>query len=212
MKAVLFAAGELKPGEWLQRHCREASLLIAVDGGLRHALDAGIKPHLITGDLDSATAADLRVWEQLPKQLHPVDKSETDLELALAEAERRGAKEVLVAGALGGRQDHSLTNLLLAVRWQQQGRLSLSLAGAGTIAWPLTTGELLRLPAAPGTVFSVVAAEAGCRVSIHGARYPLHSDELPFGTGLGISNVVETSAQVSVERGSVLVMVLNDEV
>ena len=210
MKALLVAAGEQKQGAWLQQSCRSAELLIAVDGGLRHLLKAGFAPQLIVGDLDSASAADLQRTAQVPRLVHPRDKEHTDLELALAEAERRGASEVVVAGALGGRQDHNLTNLLLAAGWRQ--RLKLSLAGAGTLVWPLAAGDSLELPGPAGTRFSVIATGPGCLVSISGARYPLDSAELPFASGLGVSNETLSRGRVSVKRGTVLVMVLSDDV
>lgn len=212
MRAVLFAAGELTTSDWLLARCREAQLLVAVDGGLKHMQAAGLKPDLLVGDLDSVTPAELEQAGQVERLTFPSDKSLTDLELALEAALARGATEVLVAGALGARQDHTLANLLLAARWQEQGQVRLCLTGAGTLAWPLSTGDELLLPCPPGTAFSVVAARNNCLLSIRGARYELTGAELPFGTGLGISNVVVTDCRVTVESGTVLVMVPADEV
>lgn len=212
MKAVLFAAGELTPSDWLLARCREAQLLIAVDGGLKHMLAAGLRPDLLVGDLDSVTRAELEQAGQVERLTFPSDKSLTDLELALQAALARGVTEVVVAAALGARQDHTLANLLLAARWQEQGQMRLCLTGAATIAWPVSAGDELTLPCPPGTTFSVIAATADCRISIRGARYELDGAELPFGTGLGISNVVNADCWVSGISGTVLVMVSTDEI
>ena len=46
-------------------------------------------------------------------EIHPVDKDETDLELALQIAIDEGATEIDVLAVLGGRLDQSLANLML---------------------------------------------------------------------------------------------------
>lgn len=213
MKAVLFAAGELEPGSpWLLRHCREGDLIVAVDGGLQHSLAYGCIPDLFVGDLDSARQDDLNRIPGVRRQLFEADKDRTDLELAADEALGRGADELLIAGALGGRPDHSLANQLLAARIRRQAGVRVCLAGAGAIAWPLAAGDSLDLPVSTGSTFSLLALEPGCRVSVTGARYPLAGAELPFGSGLGVSNVSSGSSRVSVESGLIMAMVLDSEV
>ena len=212
-KAVLFAAGALKTGSaWLQEQYRAAGLVIAVDGGLAHALAAGLTPDLLVGDLDSVSPASLELASAVPKQVHPSDKDLTDLELALLEARARGAAELLLAGALGDRADHSLANLLLAARLRQEQQLRVCLAGAGTLAWPLAAGDRLFLPCPAGATFSLLALSTGCRVSVSGARYPLAGADLPFGSGLGVSNISTGETTVQTERGLLVAMVNDDAV
>src|SRR5690625_2749470 len=145
MKAVLFAAGRLKLSDWLLERCQRADLLVAVDGGLSHLLAAAPRPALLVGHRDSASPGDLSEVEGTPRLVYPADKSRTDLELALDEVERRGAREVLVAAALGKRQDHNLTNLLLAAAVKARCRLKLCLAGDGTHVCTLAAGQQLDL-------------------------------------------------------------------
>ena len=63
------------------------ALLIAVDGGLDHALAVGLEPTRVVGDLDSVTDAGL-TWAARNASIerHPTDKDRTDTELALAVA------------------------------------------------------------------------------------------------------------------------------
>jgi len=212
MKAVLFAAGRLKLSDWLLERCQRADLLVAVDGGLSHLLAAGLRPDLLVGDLDSASPEDLAEVAGTPRLVYPADKSRTDLELALDEVERRGAREVLVAAALGKRQDHNLTNLLLAAAVQARRRLKLCLAGDGTLVWPLAAGQQLELPLPAGTLFSVIATSRDVRLSLSGARYALSDEELPLGTGLGVSNEVLERGRIEVHSGTLLLMVPSDDV
>lgn len=211
MKAVLFAAGRMSPASaWLHEACRDAELLVAVDGGLRHVLAAGLAPHLLVGDLDSVDEESL-LRANVPEIMRfEADKSETDLELAIHEVVGRGAGQIVIAGALGARHDHTLANLLLAARLKQELGLRISLAGDGTLAWPLSTGDQLILPVPAGTLFSLLAVQQDCRVSIRGARYELAGATLPFGRGLGVSNETVKETLVSVDAGLLLVMAAGD--
>ena len=61
------------------------SAVIAADGGLDHAVAAGVEPTHLVGDLDSLSAAG-RMWAYahgLAIDEHPADKDRTDTELAL---------------------------------------------------------------------------------------------------------------------------------
>ena len=90
-------------------------LVIAADGGANWCAAWGWQPDLVIGDMDSldeAVAVRLQA-DGVAFVRHPVEKDETDLELALRAAVERGADEIVVAAALGGRIDHTLGNLAL---------------------------------------------------------------------------------------------------
>ena len=52
---------------------------------------------------------------------HPVKKDKSDLELALDRVASYGFDEVVIYGALGGRLDHTLSNLQLAAKFAERG-------------------------------------------------------------------------------------------
>lgn len=84
------------------------AIVLAVDGGIDHALAAGLEPSGLIGDLDSVTADGL-AWAQQHVTIarHPTDKDQTDTELALAfAADMNPARLTLVGG--GGRLDHTI--------------------------------------------------------------------------------------------------------
>ena len=92
-------------------------VLIAVDGGINHCYKLGLYPDLIVGDFDSADSAILKNFENIPKKSYPQDKDKTDLEIALELVDHAQVKEITVFGALGGRTDHTLGNLILLSRY-----------------------------------------------------------------------------------------------
>src|SRR4029079_3849084 len=94
-------------------------LVIAADGGARYAARLGITLDLWVGDGDSL--GDEGIAELVAAggaiERARADKDQTDLELAVDAALARGAKGLVIVGALGGeRLDHALANVALLAR------------------------------------------------------------------------------------------------
>jgi thiamine pyrophosphokinase len=178
---------------------------IAADGGMRHAAALRVVPELWVGDFDS-TPADLRgAFPDVPKQPYPAAKAETDGEIAIEEAIRRGAQCLVLAGALGGeRSDHALALLLQGVHLAEQGYEVLLTSGEEE-AVPLIPGSIaLDLPR--GSLFSVAGFSNLDGLSIENARYPLSDFHLPFGASRTISNVAEGPVRFSLVGGRAIVL------
>lgn len=85
---------------------------VAVDGGVDHLRDFGLRPAAIFGDLDSISD-DSRI-EFAPQLIHITEEDTTDLEKAIA---RIAAPVIVGAGFLGGRLDHSFAALSVLARF-----------------------------------------------------------------------------------------------
>ena len=53
MRAVIFANGELDAPQAARSAALGADMVLAANGGTRHALACGVMPHVVIGDLDS---------------------------------------------------------------------------------------------------------------------------------------------------------------
>jgi len=194
----------------------DLELVIAADGGLARARAIGLEPGLLVGDLDSLdpALADAAAREGLEILRAPVAKDESDAELALLEAVRRGGSRVTMLGAFGGtRLDHALANLwLLAhpalataviVLLDDRSRAFL-LTAPGADGGPIEC----ELPGPAGATISLLpmgGEVAG--ITTHGLRYPLRDEPLVVGPARGLSNVRELpDAWVRVGRGRLLVV------
>ena len=205
-RALVLAGGALEITERLRHIAAEADVVIAADAGLRHADDLGVVPDVIVGDFDSVDAATLERHPDVPKRRHPRDKGELDLELAIEEARQRGATRLDVMGAVGSRLDQSLAAILICAHLHREG-LPCRLLGSDTDAHPLAADDTLVLDAATGTTFSVVSLDQDVVVTISGARYVVERVRLPFGVGLGVSNVVDEDATVICHQGLLVAIV-----
>ena len=193
MRALVFANGELNDGPAVQAALDGAddALIIAADGGARLARACGVTPALVIGDLDSVPPDTLARLEAQGAQMERVlvEKDETDLELALLEAVRRGADAITLIGAAGGRLDHMLANFYLLAMPDLRGLNVRAVSGSQALwlAWP---GEHV-LHGAPGDLISLipVTPEASDIVT-EGLEYPLRGETLHVGAARGVSNVM----------------------
>ena len=201
---TILLGGELRLTERL-RAAVSGSRFIAADGGMRHALALGVEPEVWVGDFDS-TPADLQgAFPNVPKQPYPAAKAATDGEIAVSEAIDRGAKRLILAGAMGGeRSDHAIQHLLYGVHLAETG-LDVLLISGDEEAVPLPPGNLtLALP--PGSLFSVLGFSDLTGLFIENARYPLRDFHLPFGGSRTISNVAEGDVRFSLGSGRAIVL------
>ena len=211
-RAIIFANGPLPDLAGARRALAPTDRLIAADGGLRHLRALGLTPHLLVGDLDSVTSAEAQAAMAAGAQVeqHPARKDETDLELALHRAVAEGAQDVLIFGALGGRWDQTLANLLLLAHPAYRAVRLRLLDGPQQIY--LVRGTTT-IEGQPGDTVSLVPLSGDAHgVTTHGLDYPLDRGTLPFGGTLGISNVlIGSEATVTVADGLVACIVLGQD-
>jgi thiamine pyrophosphokinase len=184
-------------------------LVIAADGGARHATGLGRTIDLWVGDGDSLGASGLEALRAagVPIELAPVDKDESDTELAIVAAVEAGASRLTVLGALGGeRVDHGLANVWLLAHEALAGREACLLDERARIR--LLTSGRHDLGGRIGDLVSLFPFGGDAEgLTTTGLRYPLADEPLRSGPARGLSNVrVRPDAGVSVRIGRVLVV------
>ncbi len=184
-----------------------ADLVIAADGGARLCDPLRARPDVLIGDLDSLTPAEVARWEGAGVTVlrFPADKDQTDLELALHLAVDRGAQRITVFGALGGRWDQSVANLLLLAhpRWRD---LDVVLVDGPQRAFLVHRYGVVE--GRPGDTVSLIAIAGDARgVTTAGLAYSLTGGVVPFGSALGVSNrFTGPRAEITVRQGLLLVV------
>ena len=201
---VILMGGPLTPTGRLAAQLSGARV-IAADGGMRHASALGLTPELWVGDFDSTPQSLIDAWPEVAREPYPAAKNETDGEIAVATALERGAKKLVLAGALGGeRSDHAFMHLLYAARLAEDG-IEVLLTSGEEEAYPLLPGSVeIGLP--KGSLFSILGLDTLTGLSITGARYPLTDFHLPFGSSRTVSNVAEGTVRFTLSSGRALIL------
>jgi thiamine pyrophosphokinase len=203
--APLSVAGEIP------EHVTGPDKVVVADGGAALTVALGQTPDLLVGDFDSIEPTLLEDWKRAGVEYQRYEhhlKSETDTELAALAALRWKPQEIVIIGAIGGRVDHTLANVLLLTHPALartdvrivEGNEELFLAKPRT--WNRVTGS-------PGDTLSLLPLGGDARgVTLKGLAYPLQNETLSRGRGRGVSNVLLAGeAGVRHERGVLLVIV-----
>jgi thiamine pyrophosphokinase len=207
MHALVFANGDFCEGGGIGSLIDSADLILCADGGTRHALALGLRPDGVIGDLDSLssnTVDELRA-RQVRVESYPEQKDETDLELALLYAVERGATEITVLGAWGGRVDHTLGNVFLMAHPRLSDTKVRLVCENQEItivrdeaAFDGQVGDWLSLLPFGGDADGVVTT---------GLAYPLCEETLALGPARGVSNVFVASRPTVSLRAGLLIAV-----
>jgi thiamine pyrophosphokinase len=209
-RALILANGELGELAVLLKRLRSRpfDVVIAADGGARHAASLGLTVDRVVGDFDSLLPAahDSLARNGAALLQHPSGKDETDLELALLEAAQSGATQAVVVGAAGGRLDMTLANVGLLMHpalqamaiqyWIEQETAYLLLPPGGDILG--NVGDRVSLIPLGGEATGITTR---C------LTFPLAGETLAVGPARGVSNRISLPApRVEFASGALLVV------
>lgn len=199
-RCVIVAAGVTESEDILKQNIYYDDFVIAADAGYTKLKKTGIEPDLIVGDFDSSDTPENDTETIV---LSPI-KDCTDTEYALGEAQKRGFDEILVLGALGGRIDHSIANIILTARFKQNG-ISVTLADEHHRIYALC--DETKTFVKSDRYISVYAFAEPCEVCFEGFYYGNGTVKLsPFDT-VGTSNeITDQTAKLTVSKGIAVII------
>jgi thiamine pyrophosphokinase len=206
VRAAIFLNGAPDPPDLLQRVAGGADLVAAADGGARYALDAGVIPDLVVGDMDSlGEERDLEEQGVLLER-HPARKDKMDGHLAVLAVRDRGATAVDLLCAAGGRFSalFAVPHILLA---SERMGLRATMVSSWGQTFVIETGSraVTGNPQDSVSVFPFTGPAAG--VTLKGFGYPLQDALLEVGDTLGFHNeLIGGAGRVSVKEGALLVI------
>lgn len=201
---VIMGAGEIHSLEKIREMIPENSFVISADGGLEYLEKMQISPDLIVGDFDSLSKS-----HGIPRDsiVFPSEKDDTDTEIALNEAIKRGFKQVLIFGGTGGRLDHTIANLSSLIYAAENG-VQAFLIDERNKAFVLSEGSH-ELDFEENSYVSFF--NFGCDfsvISLTGFKYPLEKYKMKTSYPIGVSNeFAEKNCLVRIERGIILAVI-----
>jgi thiamine pyrophosphokinase len=208
LRAAIFLNGSPDSPGLIRHFAERANIVVAADGGAAYALEAGVVPDLVVGDMDSLGEDLLREVERRGSSLerHPVRKDKMDGHLAVLAAREWGATAADLLCAVGGRLDalFAVSHILLAAERiglrsavvSDRGRMFVIEAGSRTVQGA---------PRDSVSIFPLAGPATG--VTLEGMEYPLENAILEPGDTIGFHNeLIGREARVSVGEGALLVV------
>jgi thiamine pyrophosphokinase len=208
-KIIIVSGGFLDDPVFFHKKMKEMEdgMIICCDGGARHFQNSAIKPHVIIGDMDSIDTAQLADYsaDKIEIIKHPHDKDFSDTELALDYALNLNPQEIFIWCALGGRIDHTLSNVFLLCRGHEKG-IRTFLVDEYCEAFVLDK-KVTFINEKGKTVSLLALTPEVTGINLSGFIYPLENGTLKMGESRGISNVInEARAVVSAVEGKLFVV------
>lgn len=207
---MLIAAGGEEPDPFkLAELLGSFDFAVAADGGYRLLKKLGLPCRLLVGDFDTLEAHELCAAQEAGTELlrYPTDKAKSDLEIAIEEAYKLGAKRLTFIGSLGGDWDHCLVNLIAPLSLCHDlgiwGRTLTSSAEIYLAQGPVSVS-------APGRRLSLLALSPQVEeLSLRGLEYELSGATLKRSQTMGLANrVVSSQAEISFAQGELLLVLL----
>ncbi|NLF93876.1 MAG: thiamine diphosphokinase [Oligosphaeraceae bacterium] len=170
---VILAHGDFPQRPAVQHYLFAAQRIICCDGAAVDLLQFGLQPDLVVGDLDSLPA---ELDGQLPGRLVRVSEQESnDLSKALRYCLSRGWTNLLILGATGKREDHTLGNISLLADFCVQAPELKIISDYGQF---LAVQGRRTIPCQAGQQVSIFSLHPDTAITSSGLRYPLQEMRL----------------------------------
>lgn len=167
---VILADGDFPKANEPISILKNAARIICCDGSAVSLVEFGLEPTIIIGDLDSLPA---KFKELFADRLIQVSEQETnDLTKAFSYCLSKGWINLVILGATGKREDHTLGNLSLLADYHKQVQNLKFVTNYGTFFIASKSGKF---PAVAGQQISIIALQTGTPVTSSGLKYPMNN-------------------------------------
>ena len=204
-RAVIFGSMPCGDGGFLRPYLAEGPWTVfCADGGVNSARAAGLRPDYQIGDWDSGGAPE----EGVPCITLPVEKDMTDLQAAADQALSLGFRELLLCGCMGGRLDHTASNLVLLEWIAGRGGRPLLVDEGNEVRFLEGPVEFRLANRPPYHYLSLIPLDRTLTgVTLRGLKYPLTDARLTRGDTLSVSNEPQADeVRLSITSGRALLI------
>ena len=172
IETVILADGSFPEHDLPLEILRNAVRIVCCDGAAVSLVKAGMEPFAIVGDCDSLTE---EIAAKYRDRIFPSEEQETnDLTKAVKWCAERGYNDLVILGATGKREDHTIGNISLLIDYSSIARVRMVTDNG--ILIPVTESGLFDTE--PGQQVSVFSIDPGTEITSSGLKYPLTGKKL----------------------------------
>jgi len=171
-KAVIVANGLFPTSKYVLGEVDNCDITISCDGAIANLLRNNISPDLLIGDFDSIDKYNL---ENLNCEIiHDPNQYTNDQTKAFNWAVEKGYSNIIIIGATGLREDHSIGNIFLLLSYLKRAHVKM-LTDFGVFTPIENQTEFQSFSGQQVSLFSPF----GAHVSTHNLKYSLQNAVLP---------------------------------
>ncbi len=205
MRIIVFAGKKEQDIEYMKQYINVNDYIIACDGGLETIDKLEISPNVLIGDFDSTDNKILERYNNVDKIEFPAEKDFSDFEAVLFYCEKLDFDEIFVFGVIGGRLDHTLSNVHLL---NKNKHFNLKYIDKDNEIFVANESIVIKKSK---DYLSFISSSKKCVISIQGVKYELFEHDISDSSTFTISNeIVDDNAILTIHEGSVMVILSND--
>lgn len=201
-RCVIIAGADITNYDFINSKISKDDYLIYCDSGLKHREKIGIEPSLIIGDFDSFENPNL----DIETIVLPTVKDDTDSMYAVKEAIKRGFDDILLIGVIGGRLDHTLSNVYILKYIKNNNKKAVIIDDFSEMQ---IVDNNVTFVDDSYSFFSLVNITGTAKgITIKNAKYELQNAEITPEYQYGVSNepLKGKTAEISVKDGELLLI------
>ncbi|HBI81203.1 MAG TPA: thiamine diphosphokinase [Bacteroidales bacterium] len=173
MKAVILADGEFPSHTKPLNELLYAPILVCCDGAIEKLDSLAITPTALVGDLDSVKEPLKHKFKSI--MYHDPDQNTNDLTKAVKWCLNQRIKNIVIVGATGKREDHTLGNIGLLCNYARMGAHVTMLTDTGTLK-PLLASATIE--SYTGQQVSIFSPNNQTIISTKNLKYPIVNQPL----------------------------------
>jgi thiamine pyrophosphokinase len=180
-------------------YLKNSSRIICCDGSAHNLLKAGFVPEAIVGDMDSISK-DLA--NRFADRIFLDENQDTnDLTKAVCWCSDSGYKDIVIVGATGKREDHTIGNISLLAEYNKDVNV-LMVTDTGILMPFLKSSDVSSFP---GQQVSIFAIDPETELTSYGLRYPLQRKKIGNWWVATLNEALGDSFTLEFNQGSVIV-------
>jgi len=169
---VIVADGTFPQHEIPLGYLKNANKIVCCDGSTQNLVLTGLIPDAIVGDMDSLSD-DLAIM--FADRICPDRNQDTnDLTKAVSWCSEMAYKNVVIVGATGKREDHTIGNISLLAEYIREMNV-IMVTDTGILIPFLKSSTISSFPGQQVSIFSI---DPETKVTSHGLRYPLSGTKI----------------------------------
>lgn len=215
MKALIVGSGDFNNSETILKYNKLGYTIIAADGGADILYKLKILPNVSIGDYDSIKAISYQ-WlkdNKINMLEYPSKKNKTDMELCLDYAIENCSDTIIITGGTGFRLDHTLANMMMMVEYHKR-QINIIMEDDYNKIFVISGDNRIETTQNIGSNISVIPVGNSIdNVELKGLEYFSDNLKLPFGSSLGVSNViVDSIIEINVNIGVAFAIISRDKI
>ncbi len=199
-EALILANGAFPKNANLINKLKTSEYLICCDGAVNNLEKIGIKPQIIIGDLDSINSDIKERYKDII--YHISEQDNNDLTKAVNWTVNQGFKRITILGATGKREDHTIGNIFLLLRYIH--KVQVQMISDYGILTPITGDTVFE--SFKGQQVSMFAPDNSTKILTHNLRYPLDNRSLPELWNGTLNEVLADSFEIKLPKGGKLIV------